>query len=153
MFIANYGFKHLVQKAAMVAKIPMGRKGLPEDLANLIRFVVGPNATYISGETIHCNGGAYMNALSNDHLVKVIREGGPAVGKSPLMAPWGGVIDDQGEHIIGAGRDGPLALGDASVDRQPIPRTQGITREHDAVLVVGEGLSLAVIASPAIGPG
>lgn len=43
------------------AKIPLGRKGVPRDLANLIRFLVGPNAAYISGETIHCNGGAYMN--------------------------------------------------------------------------------------------
>ena len=43
------------------ASIPLGRKGVPQDLANLIRFVVGPNATYITGETIHCNGGAYMN--------------------------------------------------------------------------------------------
>ena len=42
------------------ANIPLGRKGVPQDLADLIRFVVGPNATYISGETIHCNGGAHM---------------------------------------------------------------------------------------------
>lgn len=43
------------------ANIPLVRKGKPQDLADLIRFVVVPNATYISGETIHCNGGAYMN--------------------------------------------------------------------------------------------
>lgn len=43
------------------AQIPLGRKGVPQDLANLIRFVVGPNASYISGESIHCNGGAYMS--------------------------------------------------------------------------------------------
>ena len=41
--------------------IPLGRKGVPQDMANLIRFVVGPAASYITGETIHCNGGAYMN--------------------------------------------------------------------------------------------
>ncbi len=41
--------------------IPLGRKGVPQDLANLVRFVVGPGASYITGETIHCNGGAYMN--------------------------------------------------------------------------------------------
>ena len=33
--------------------------------------------------------GAYMNTLSNAHLYKVIAEGGAAVGKSPMMAPWG----------------------------------------------------------------
>lgn len=41
-------------------KIPLGRKGTPQDLANLVRFLVGPNAAYISGQTIHCNGGAYF---------------------------------------------------------------------------------------------
>lgn len=41
--------------------IPLQRKGVPQDLANLVRFVVGPRAGYITGETLHCNGGAYMN--------------------------------------------------------------------------------------------
>jgi mono/diheme cytochrome c family protein len=41
----------------------------------------------------HADGG-YMNALSNEHLFKVIKEGGAAVGKSPLMAPWGGALSD-----------------------------------------------------------
>ena len=36
----------------------------------------------------HADGG-YMNALSNDHIYKVIAEGGAAVGKSSMMAPWG----------------------------------------------------------------
>lgn len=40
--------------------IPLGRKGVPQDLANLIRFLVGPGASYISGQTIHCNGAAHM---------------------------------------------------------------------------------------------
>ncbi len=29
------------------------------DIANLIRFLVGPGAAYISGQTIHCNGAAH----------------------------------------------------------------------------------------------
>ena len=41
--------------------IPLGRRGVPQDMANLIRFVVGPKASYITGQTIHSNGGAYMN--------------------------------------------------------------------------------------------
>ena len=41
-------------------KIPMGRMGVPQDMANLIRFLVGPGASYISGQTIHCNGAAYV---------------------------------------------------------------------------------------------
>lgn len=45
--------------------------------------------------------GAYMNALSNEHLFKVIKEGGASVGKSPLMAPWGGALsDDQIRDVI-----------------------------------------------------
>ncbi|MPY70823.1 MAG: SDR family oxidoreductase [Alphaproteobacteria bacterium] len=39
--------------------IPLGRKGTPQDTADLIRFLVGPGATYISGQTIHVNGAAY----------------------------------------------------------------------------------------------
>jgi 3-oxoacyl-[acyl-carrier protein] reductase len=42
-------------------KIPLGRKGVPQDMANLVRFLVGPGAEYITGQTIHSNGGAYMN--------------------------------------------------------------------------------------------
>ena len=40
--------------------IPLGRLGAPQDMADLIRFVVGPAASYITGQTIHSNGGAYM---------------------------------------------------------------------------------------------
>jgi 3-oxoacyl-[acyl-carrier protein] reductase len=39
--------------------IPMGRKGKPQDTSDLIRFLVGPGASYISGQTIHVNGAAY----------------------------------------------------------------------------------------------
>lgn len=42
-------------------KIPLGRMGAPQDMANLVRFLVGPGATYITGQTIHSNGGAYLN--------------------------------------------------------------------------------------------
>jgi len=33
--------------------------------------------------------------VTDEHLTKVIKEGGMAVGKSPLMAPWGGVLSDE----------------------------------------------------------
>ena len=39
---------------------------------------------------------AYMGTLSDAQLYKVISHGGAAVGKSPLMAPWGGVVNDEG---------------------------------------------------------
>lgn len=38
---------------------------------------------------------AYVSTLSNEHLYKVISEGGPAVGLSPMMAAWGGVLSEQ----------------------------------------------------------
>lgn len=38
--------------------------------------------------------GTYMNDLSDEHLFRVIKNGGTAVGKSPLMAAWGGTLTD-----------------------------------------------------------
>lgn len=38
---------------------------------------------------------AFMGTLSDEHLYRVIQGGGAAVGKSPLMAPWGGVLTDE----------------------------------------------------------
>ena len=39
--------------------IPLGRMGVAQDMANVIRFLVGPGSSYISGQTIHVNGAAY----------------------------------------------------------------------------------------------
>lgn len=41
----------------------------------------------------HCDG-SYMNKLDDEYLFKVVKEGGAAVGKSPLMAAWGGSLSD-----------------------------------------------------------
>jgi mono/diheme cytochrome c family protein len=55
----------------------------------------GPlSATLVPKPAKHADG-VYMNALSNDHLFKVVKEGGAAVGKSAMMAPWGASISDQ----------------------------------------------------------
>jgi len=54
----------------------------------------GPGAVGLDPQPAkHCDGD-YMNTLSDEHLFTVIKEGGPAVGKSPLMAPWGGTLTD-----------------------------------------------------------
>ncbi|MBO42877.1 MAG: short-chain dehydrogenase [Rhodospirillaceae bacterium] len=40
--------------------IPIGRRGTPQDMADAVRFLVGPFGHYISGQTLHLNGGIHM---------------------------------------------------------------------------------------------
>jgi 3-oxoacyl-[acyl-carrier protein] reductase len=39
---------------------PLGRRGRPEEVAALVRFLCGPDARYITGQSIHANGGVFM---------------------------------------------------------------------------------------------
>ena len=48
------------QKNNILTKIPMKRFGLPEDVANLAIFLASSNSSYITGQTIHVNGGMLM---------------------------------------------------------------------------------------------
>ena len=48
------------QREALMAKIPLGRLGSPEDIAEAVAFLAGPRAAYITGVTLHVNGGMYM---------------------------------------------------------------------------------------------
>ena len=54
----------------------------------------GPVSAGLNPQPVKHSDGNYMNALDDAHLVKVIKLGGPAVGKSPMMAPWGGTLSD-----------------------------------------------------------
>tara|TARA_B100000579_G_scaffold245744_1_gene201819 strand:+ start:50 stop:784 length:735 start_codon:yes stop_codon:yes gene_type:complete len=47
-------------KAVLTSKIPMARLGSGEDVANSVAFLSSDQASYITGETIHVNGGMYM---------------------------------------------------------------------------------------------
>jgi len=47
-------------KNALVGQIALGRLGQAADIANAVAFLAGPGAGYITGETIHVNGGMYM---------------------------------------------------------------------------------------------
>ncbi len=48
------------QKEALVGSIPLGRLGDPADIANAVAFLASPDSSYITGETLHVNGGMYM---------------------------------------------------------------------------------------------
>ena len=48
-------------KSILLAKIPMGKMGSGEDVSNCVAFLSSDEASYITGETIHVNGGMYMS--------------------------------------------------------------------------------------------
>jgi 3-oxoacyl-[acyl-carrier protein] reductase len=48
------------QKEALMVNIPLKRLGQPEEIAAAVAFLASPSAAYISGETLHVNGGMYM---------------------------------------------------------------------------------------------
>ena len=48
------------QKRAALARVPMGRMGNPEEIAAVVAFLASDAAAYITGETVHVNGGMYM---------------------------------------------------------------------------------------------
>ena len=47
-------------KASMLEQIPLARLGAPSEIAAVVKFLVSDAAGYITGETIHVNGGMYM---------------------------------------------------------------------------------------------
>ena len=40
--------------------IPLGRRGHPDEVAGMVRYLCGPTAGIVTGQTIHVNGGTYM---------------------------------------------------------------------------------------------
>jgi 3-oxoacyl-[acyl-carrier protein] reductase len=48
------------QRATLNGQIPLGRLGLPADIAGAVAFLCSADGAYITGETLHVNGGMYM---------------------------------------------------------------------------------------------
>jgi mono/diheme cytochrome c family protein len=59
-----------------------------------------PTAQALNPKPRDHTDGSYMNTLTNDHLMKVIKQGGAAVGKSPIMPPQADLSDKQMEDVI-----------------------------------------------------
>jgi len=47
-------------REGLIGQIALGRLGEPADIARAVAFLAGPSAAYITGETLHVNGGMYM---------------------------------------------------------------------------------------------
>jgi len=47
-------------RTALLGQVPLGRLGTAEDIAHAVAFLASPQAGYITGETLHVNGGMYM---------------------------------------------------------------------------------------------
>ena len=48
-------------KAALLSQVPIKRLGTPEEIAGAVSYLASDDAAYVTGETIHVNGGMYMN--------------------------------------------------------------------------------------------
>jgi mono/diheme cytochrome c family protein len=91
----------------VIRDIPAGLPGDPSAGALFYQFYCaschgatgdadGPLAAGLDPKPAKHSDGNTMNPLTDAYLFKVIQEGGASVGKSPLMAPWGGSLrDDQ----------------------------------------------------------
>ncbi|MFQ5693288.1 MAG: c-type cytochrome [Nitrospinota bacterium] len=55
----------------------------------------GPAAAALNPKPRDLTNAQYMSKVKDEDIFKIIKKGGQAVGKSPLMPPWGGPLSDQ----------------------------------------------------------
>jgi 3-oxoacyl-[acyl-carrier protein] reductase len=48
------------QQKALLAQIPLGALGKPEDIAHAVAYLASPQAGYVTGQELHVNGGMFM---------------------------------------------------------------------------------------------
>ena len=62
-FIVSDMTKNIAEKMkeVLISRIPMGKLGTGEDVSNCVAFLSSDLASYVTGETIHVNGGMYMS--------------------------------------------------------------------------------------------
>jgi mono/diheme cytochrome c family protein len=60
----------------------------------------GPVGLTLNPRPARLGDRAYMSGKTDDYLFGVIKNGGASVGKSPLMAPWGGSLSDAQIHDV-----------------------------------------------------
>jgi 3-oxoacyl-[acyl-carrier protein] reductase len=48
------------QKEALLSQVPLGRLGSAEEVAGTVAFLASEEASYVTGTTLHVNGGMYM---------------------------------------------------------------------------------------------
>ena len=48
------------QREALLGQVPLGRLGDPDDVAQAVLYLASPGAAYVTGTTLHVNGGLYM---------------------------------------------------------------------------------------------
>jgi 3-oxoacyl-[acyl-carrier protein] reductase len=63
-------------KNAMLGQIALGRLGEPLDIARAVAFLASPAAAYITGETLHVNGGMYMPEPRRGGIAKLVESSG-----------------------------------------------------------------------------
>ena len=59
-------------RSILLSKIPMGKMGSGEDVSNCVAFLSSDEASYITGETIHVNGGILWLDICINNLSKII---------------------------------------------------------------------------------